>query len=69
MLYESSSGTMVYRYVFGVAVVLSREALFPGLALAKGKHFASMAIGPYGSSICASIASAWGSQKVISIAR
>jgi hypothetical protein len=47
---------MAYRYVFGIVVVLSREALFPGLPLAKSKHFASMAIGPYCPSICASAA-------------
>ena len=60
---------MVYRYVFGIVVVLSREALFPGLPLAKGKHFASMAIDPYCLSTCASAASVCGSQNVISMSR
>jgi hypothetical protein len=39
ILYESSLSAMAYRYVFGIVVVLSREALFPGLPLAKSKHF------------------------------
>jgi hypothetical protein len=59
---------MVYRYVFGIVVILSREALFPGLLRAKGKHFASMAIGPYSPSTWASAAPVWGSQNVISMA-
>jgi hypothetical protein len=40
-----------------------------GLPLEKGKHLCSTAIGPYYPSTCASIAFAWGSQKVISMAR
>ena len=67
--HESALDAMVYRYVFGIVVILSREALFPGLLRAKGKHSASMAIGPYYSSTCASAASVWGSQKVMSMAR
>src|SRR6266700_4625309 len=48
------------------------DAPIPGLTAlprAKGKHLASMAIGLYCLSTCASAASVWGSQNVMSMAR
>jgi hypothetical protein len=56
--------------MFGIVVVLSREALFLGLPLVKGKHLGQDSIVVHHRpSTCVSAASTWGSQKVISIDR
>ena len=71
---------MAYRHVFGIVVVLSREP-YPSAAamphnivsrspLEEGKYICQDGlIVPHCLSTCASAVSAWGSQKVISIAR